>query len=308
MVPRKTDREAEGRPKNRIPSLTVVGARPPRGESLPRRIPRGLEVLVKKAAVDPGFKKILLDQRAGAAEAIGLKLIPSEEAMLAAVPVAQLEGIIAHARVSPKFKPVFLGYAAGAMLAALGGSLLICTSEKREPNTYSDNDGLARKSGVAVKPPSAEKSDLRNAEESFGRGIDRIGTLGIRPGTTNLITGRGRSISVPSPPSVGGTGAADADRAPTAIASIIQIHLPGIENVYNSTLKKNPNLGSGKVTLKFTITSSGDVTSVETVQNTIGAPGLSNAIISRVRSWRFPPVSGGDVTVIYPFVFIAEEG
>ncbi len=85
-------------------------------------IPRGVEVLVKKAAVDPAFKKMLLEKRAGAAEAISLKLEPAEAAMLEAVPEAQLKAIVANTKVSPRLRPAFLGYAAAAMLAALGAA------------------------------------------------------------------------------------------------------------------------------------------------------------------------------------------
>ncbi len=99
---------------------TIVDGRPPQSEQIPRHIPRGLEVLIKKAAVDPAFKELLFDKRAEAAEAIGLKLAAPEEAMLAAVPEAQLEAIVANTRVTPGLRPVFLGYAAGSMLAALG--------------------------------------------------------------------------------------------------------------------------------------------------------------------------------------------
>ena len=49
---------------------TIVGGRPPGGGVIPRHIPRGLEVIVKKAAVDPAFKKLLFDKRAEAAKAI----------------------------------------------------------------------------------------------------------------------------------------------------------------------------------------------------------------------------------------------
>jgi hypothetical protein len=51
-------------------------------------IPRGVEVLVKKAAVDPAFKKMLVEKRAKAADDIALKLSPAEAAMLDAVPAA----------------------------------------------------------------------------------------------------------------------------------------------------------------------------------------------------------------------------
>jgi hypothetical protein len=103
---------------------TIVGGRPPRSGVIPRHIPRGLEVLIKKAAVDPAFKNILFEKRAAAAEAIALDLSPTEEAMLAAVPAAQLKAIVANTKVSPGLRPAFLGYAAGVMLAALGATAL----------------------------------------------------------------------------------------------------------------------------------------------------------------------------------------
>jgi hypothetical protein len=97
-----------------------VGAKPRGGEVVPGHIPRGLEVLIKKAAVDPAFKKMLLEKRAGAAEAIALKLEAAEAAMLEAVPGAQLKAIVANTKVNPSLRPAFLGYAGSVMLAALG--------------------------------------------------------------------------------------------------------------------------------------------------------------------------------------------
>jgi hypothetical protein len=82
-------------------------------------IPRGIEVLVKKASVDPGFKAILLERRAAAAAEIGLALEPAEALMLAAVPAGQLEAIIARTVVPEEHRRAFLGKAAAAMLAAL---------------------------------------------------------------------------------------------------------------------------------------------------------------------------------------------
>ena len=82
-------------------------------------IPRGVEVLVKKAAVDPAFRKTLLSKRAGAADDIALTLEPAEAAMISAVPENQLRAIIGRTKVSPSLRPVFLGAVAAAMLAAL---------------------------------------------------------------------------------------------------------------------------------------------------------------------------------------------
>ena len=83
-------------------------------------IPRGIEVLVKKAAVDPAFRALLLEKRAAAAESIGLRLDPTEVTMLASIPEAQLSAIIAGTKVAPGISKAFLGYAATVMLAALG--------------------------------------------------------------------------------------------------------------------------------------------------------------------------------------------
>ena len=82
-------------------------------------IPKGVEVLVHKAAVDAEFKAALLERRAAAAEDIGLTLDAAETAMLAAVPAAQLETIIARTSVPEAHRRAFLGKAAAAMAAAL---------------------------------------------------------------------------------------------------------------------------------------------------------------------------------------------
>jgi hypothetical protein len=91
-----------------------------RPEKTTGNIPRGVEVLVKKAAVDAAFRAELLEKRSKAAEIIGLALTPAEAAMLDAVPRAQLEAIIERTSVHPSLRPVFLGRAAAVMLVALG--------------------------------------------------------------------------------------------------------------------------------------------------------------------------------------------
>ncbi len=83
-------------------------------------IPRGIEVLVKKASVDARFKELLVETRAKAAREINLKLDPAERAILNNTPKRQLEAIISRTKVSWKNRAVFLGRAAAVMLAALG--------------------------------------------------------------------------------------------------------------------------------------------------------------------------------------------
>lgn len=103
--------------------------------------------------------------------------------------------------------------------------------------------------------------------------------------------------------SVGGAGASDATRSRGAINAKIRAHLAGIQNLYNSELKKNPNMAGGKIVVRFTIGASGSVTAASIVSNGTGSSTLASGILVRVRGWRFPAASG-DVTVVYPFVFV----
>jgi hypothetical protein len=84
-------------------------------------VPRGIEVLVKKAAVDPAFRELLLARRAEAASEIGLALEPAEAAMLDAIPAAQLEAIIARTTVDPMLGVI--GAAVGAQGCTMGARI-----------------------------------------------------------------------------------------------------------------------------------------------------------------------------------------
>ena len=145
----------------------------------------------------------------------------------------------------------------------------------------------------------------------LGGGMDGIAGLGggFGPGGPGggRLTKKRVSVTAAAPSSVGGEAAGEANRSPQVIASVIRRHLAGIQNAYNSALKKNPNLGSGKITVRFTISATGSVTSASIVEDTLNCAPLSSSILGRIRSWRFPPVATGNVTVVYPFVFVASE-
>jgi len=138
-----------------------------------------------------------------------------------------------------------------------------------------------------------------------GMGALAGGCGGIGDGSGTKLHKKTVTVSASGPNSIAGEGAADPNRSAARINSIIQQHLSGIQNAYNSELKKNPNLGGGKIVVRFTISPDGTVTSASIVSSSMGAPGLESAIISRVYGWRFPSGASGEVTVVYPLVFIA---
>jgi hypothetical protein len=125
-------------------NTTIVGGRPPGSGRGIGDIPRGIEVLVKKAAVDAEFRAALVETRSKAAGLIGLPLTSAESAMLDIVPRAQLEAIIDRTTVHPNQVSAFLGYAAAVMLVALGatvpaGCTLGCRPDHPPASTAPDN-------------------------------------------------------------------------------------------------------------------------------------------------------------------------
>lgn len=104
-------------------------------------IPRGIEVLVKKASVDQEFREALMERRADVAGDIGLELEPAEIAMLSTIPGNQLAAIIDRTDVSPDSRRAFLGKVASVMLAAVGTTILGCDGD---PVTGSESDNPVR--------------------------------------------------------------------------------------------------------------------------------------------------------------------
>jgi hypothetical protein len=98
---------------------TIVGGRPAGSGKEIDIVPHGIEILLKKAAIDESFRKIFLHARWDAADAIGLTLNPAEAAILKAIPESSLELMVAATKVQPKLKHAFMGYTAAVMLAAL---------------------------------------------------------------------------------------------------------------------------------------------------------------------------------------------
>ena len=141
---------------------TIVGGRPPGSGKPVGPIPRGIEVLIKKAAIDAEFRHLLLEKRAEAAREIGLALDPAEALMLKAAPADQLEAIIARTTVAPSVRAAFLGRAAAVMLVALGAGTTGCSSDgptppgPSTPTTQSQPATPPTKPAETAKPPTTQ--------------------------------------------------------------------------------------------------------------------------------------------------------
>jgi hypothetical protein len=156
---------------------TIVGGRPPGGAGGPGGVPRGIEVLLRKARVDAAFREVLLGDPSAAAESIGLPLSGAEQAVLASVPREQLAAMADRIEVPEEHRRVFKGRAAAAMLAALAGSFLagcpeppVVTGirpEERPPTT--EQAEPAPPKADPDEPPDAIRGVRADDPESDGR-------------------------------------------------------------------------------------------------------------------------------------------
>jgi hypothetical protein len=152
-----------------------------KGASANPSIPRGIEALVKKASVDPDFRKNLLENRAKAAVEIGLELSAAEKAMLKSIPEAQIEQIIESVTVPDEHRRVFLGKIASAMLAVLALGLPGCgESDKvsRREMTHGpreDDQRQSRSPGFALVPIQHELLKIEVLEKGTGAMSAKVG-------------------------------------------------------------------------------------------------------------------------------------
>jgi TonB family protein len=89
------------------------------------------------------------------------------------------------------------------------------------------------------------------------------------------------------------------------IRQVIARNRGQIKYCFESLLNRFPKLG-GKVAIRFTIASEGNVVTSSVAQSTAGNSELEQCVAGRVRTWSFPkPKGGGSVVVTYPFIFKA---
>ena len=92
------------------------------------------------------------------------------------------------------------------------------------------------------------------------------------------------------------------------IRRVIRSHLKEVKFCYETELVRKPDL-YGRLSIQFTITPTGTVSSSAVEQSTVGNRNVEQCIASAVKRWTFPqPEDGGIVLVTYPFVLQAPAG
>jgi TonB family protein len=183
-------------------------------------------------------------------------------------------------------------------------------------NPGSDEDPLG---GLAFDGQAGERS--RKRSERVDRDLDALIDRAVRPGRHSLGTtrregggggdgdrrGREKGWSGPKDrvPRVTAQhrAAVSGSLSQNQIRSVVRRQIRSIRRVYETQLKRNPNL-RGMLRVRFTIGPTGRVIAVSLPRSTLKNPQLERGIASVVKRWRFPaPKGGGVIHVEYPFVF-----
>jgi TonB family protein len=170
---------------------------------------------------------------------------------------------------------------------------------------------------VGIKRVSGTGAGLEEigGEGGLGGGGRRGGRIGRRATIDDLIAPtpgpevkelkKVGNIKVEVPEEITGEAASTAARSYEAIKEVVMSKIKGIEYLYKRALRRNPEL-RGKIVVRFTIDEQGNVLSPEIVSSTLNCPTLEQGLLRRIRTWKFPPTTGGSVTVRYPFIFFPE--
>jgi TonB family protein len=168
----------------------------------------------------------------------------------------------------------------GAVLENVGG---LATASSGSERTRLGVRGGGRSTG------SADVNDLIT-----GIGGDNSESIG-RKGAIQLALEDAR---------VSGAGSKSANRSGDEISRVINSHNDAIEFCYKREAKLNPNL-KGDILVEFVIGSDGRVNGAKVIQSSLQSKNVERCIISRMRGWRFKPISRqeGDVTVRQKYIF-----
>ncbi|MBN2718378.1 MAG: AgmX/PglI C-terminal domain-containing protein [Deltaproteobacteria bacterium] len=151
-------------------------------------------------------------------------------------------------------------------------------------------DGNGKLSGPAGGKGGETAADVEQVKAAGGD--QEIKTRG--PGPEKTIRG---TVKKKEPMASGGTGMmSSAD-----VASVVNRRIGAIKGCYERALKRDPSL-SGKITVRFTISGSGKVTTARPTLNQLNSE-VAQCITDAFLRFRFPPPEGGTVTFEYPFLF-----
>ncbi len=184
----------------------------------------------------------------------------------------------------------------GSRLKSAGGS----SGSDNLKKAFEGVGGTTKSSGQGVGGSGLQGTGQRGGGKATG--VAGLGTKGFGGGAQgsgkNSLPGKGKFLV-----STEGSGfAVGGGLSREDIARVVNRHWTEVETCYQIALQRNPRT-SGKVLMRWTIIKGGRVGNIQASSNTTGSSYLSNCILSRMKTWRFPSPPGESATVDWPFVF-----
>jgi hypothetical protein len=106
--------------------------------------------------------------------------------------------------------------------------------------------------------------------------------------------------------SLGGSGArVSGFLSAEQINRVVQANRAAIKYCFESALQQKPRL-SGAVNVQWRIDRKGMVTTTRVAKSTLDDAKVEGCILRQIKRWKFPEPDGGEVDVVYPFLFRAQ--
>jgi TonB family protein len=126
-----------------------------------------------------------------------------------------------------------------------------------------------------------------------GRGAGGVGGRGHGGGSGR---GEAKVAVTPGTPQVSGFLSAE------QINRVVRANQAALRYCYESEVQRQRSL-RGKVVIQWRVDRQGGVPSASVASSTLGDAKVEGCIVRQVRKWRFPEPDGGEVSVVYPFIF-----
>jgi TonB family protein len=86
------------------------------------------------------------------------------------------------------------------------------------------------------------------------------------------------------------------------INRVVRANQAALRYCYESEMQRQRSL-RGKVVIQWRVDKNGGVPTARVASSTLNDPRVEGCIVRQVRKWRFPQPDGGEVAVMYPFIF-----
>jgi len=90
--------------------------------------------------------------------------------------------------------------------------------------------------------------------------------------------------------------------SPEQIMRVVRQNQAAVRYCYENQLQRQPSL-RGRIEIAWRMNREGRVTTSRVARSTMGNPGVEGCIVRQVRNWRFDQPDGGEVDVVFPFIF-----